>query len=86
MPEPLPLLSDPLEPDPLLLESEPLPLLSDPLEPDPLPLAMLRWMNQSVALGLFDHEPAQPATASAGEGEKGGEGQGEGKACPDGAG
>ena len=31
VPEPLPLLSDPLEPDPLSLEPEPLPLLPDPL-------------------------------------------------------
>jgi len=28
-------------------------------KPDPIPLAMLRRMNQSAALGLFEHEDAQ---------------------------
>jgi hypothetical protein len=59
-------------------------------KPDPLPLEMLRRMNQSVALGLFDDDPAQPGKAPAGAGEDDGKGEGkgagEGKACPDGAG
>jgi len=29
-------------------------------KPDPIPLSMLRAMNQSAVLGLFDHEAAEP--------------------------
>ena len=29
-------------------------------KPDPIPLSMLRSMNQSAVLGLFDHEAAKP--------------------------
>ena len=32
-------------------------------KPDPLPLSMLRQMNQSKFLGLFDHELAPPAAS-----------------------
>ena len=32
-------------------------------KPDPLPLSMLRQMNQSKVLGLFDHEAAPPAAS-----------------------
>ncbi|MDQ6630078.1 MAG: DUF3306 domain-containing protein [Pseudomonadota bacterium] len=35
---------------------------------DPIPLAMLRQMNQSVALGLFADEPAAAAAGAAGDG------------------
>lgn len=31
-------------------------------KPDPIPLAMLRRMNQSKLLGLFDHDPEDPDT------------------------
>lgn len=34
-------------------------------QPDPIPLAMLRQMNQSKLLGLFDHEEAEPAAGPA---------------------
>lgn len=34
-------------------------------KPDPIPLAMLRQMNQSKLLGLFDHEEAAEAAAAA---------------------
>ncbi|HEY2558262.1 MAG TPA: DUF3306 domain-containing protein [Caldimonas sp.] len=45
-------------------------------KPDPLPLAMLRRMNQAVALGLFNDEGAEDAAADASARE--------GIACPDG--
>jgi hypothetical protein len=34
-------------------------------KPDPIPPAMLRLMNQSAALGLFDDEPATPPSMPA---------------------
>ena len=34
-------------------------------KPDPLPLSMLRQLNQSKFLGLFDHEDEPPAAAAA---------------------
>ena len=34
-------------------------------KPDPIPLAMLRQMNQSQLLGLFDHEEAEAAAVAA---------------------
>lgn len=38
--------------------------IDDYSQPDPIPIAMLRRMNQSKTLGLFDHEEADAAAAA----------------------